>query len=390
MADLRNLGGAAPGAGAMLGLIRDKASTRAELVASTGLARSTVSQRMDALLSQGLVVPVGENASTGGRPPQTFAFNADAGVILVAGLGATHSTIAITNLAAEVLAEEPLEVSIADGPEPVMARVDEVFTRLLAEIGRTEARRPRRRRRRSRPRRVRDRHAGRATDHARLARLPARRAAARSLGRAGARRQRRQPHGPRRAVGRLPRLPAHAVREGRHGDRLRDHHRRPDPPRRARLGRGHRPHPRSGARRRPLPLRQPGLPRGRGRWRGDGARAGRRGDPDEERPRRRPPRPRGQAARDAGRAPGGARARRGPRGVGQLLQPGDHRHRRRHRPRRRAPPGRGARARLPAGGAARHAVAAHRALASSAITAASSAARSWSSSTSCRRRRSTG
>ena len=122
----------------MLGLIRDKASTRAELVASTGLARSTVSQRMDALLSQGLVVPVGENASTGGRPPQSFAFNADAGVILVAGLGATHSTIAITNLAAEVLAEEPLEVSIADGPEPVMAKVDDVFTRLLAELGRTE------------------------------------------------------------------------------------------------------------------------------------------------------------------------------------------------------------------------------------------------------------
>src|ERR1044072_5506403 len=138
MAELRTLGGAAPGAGAMLGLIRDKASTRAELVASTGLARSTVSQRMDALLSQGLVVPVGENASTGGRPPQTFAFNADAGVILVAGLGATHSTIAITNLAAEVLAQERLEVSIADGPESVMAKVDDVFTTLLAAIGRTE------------------------------------------------------------------------------------------------------------------------------------------------------------------------------------------------------------------------------------------------------------
>ena len=120
-------------------LICDKASTRAELVASTGLARSTVSQRMDALLSQGLVVPLGENASTGGRPPQTFAFNANAGVILVAGLGATHSTIAITNLAAEVLAEEPVEVAIADGPESVMARVDEVFVRLLAEIDRTEA-----------------------------------------------------------------------------------------------------------------------------------------------------------------------------------------------------------------------------------------------------------
>ena len=48
------------GAGAMLRLIRDgRASTRAELVALTGLARSTVAQRMDALLAQRLVVPAG-------------------------------------------------------------------------------------------------------------------------------------------------------------------------------------------------------------------------------------------------------------------------------------------------------------------------------------------
>ena len=60
-----------PGAGALLRLIRDgQASTRAELVALTGLARSTVAQRMDALLSQQLVVPAGGSVSTGGRPPQ--------------------------------------------------------------------------------------------------------------------------------------------------------------------------------------------------------------------------------------------------------------------------------------------------------------------------------
>src|ERR671917_1221687 len=71
------------GAGAMLRLIRDgRASTRAELVALTGLARSTVAQRMDALLAQRLVVPAGASASTGGRPPKTFAFNRNAGVVL--------------------------------------------------------------------------------------------------------------------------------------------------------------------------------------------------------------------------------------------------------------------------------------------------------------------
>ena len=100
------------------------------------------------------------------------------------------------------------------------------------------------------------------------------------------------------------------------------------------------------------------------------------GIPTKERPRRRAPRPRGparamQVVRQA------ARARRGARRLGQLLQPGDHRHRRRHRPRRRAPLGRRARAGLPARGAARHPVAAHRALPSSTTTAASSAPPRW-------------
>src|SRR3712207_8742959 len=82
-----------PGAGALLRLIRDgQASTRAELVALTGLARSTVAQRMDALLAQRLVVPAGASASTGGRPPKTFAFNRNAGVVLAADLRSEEHT----------------------------------------------------------------------------------------------------------------------------------------------------------------------------------------------------------------------------------------------------------------------------------------------------------
>src|SRR5918992_2254851 len=103
------------GAGALLRLIRDgRASTRAELVALTGLARSTVAQRMDSLLEQRLVIPAGASASTGGRPPQTFAFNRNAGAVLAADLGATHSRVAITDLAGDVLAETRADIPIAD------------------------------------------------------------------------------------------------------------------------------------------------------------------------------------------------------------------------------------------------------------------------------------
>jgi hypothetical protein len=55
-----------------------------ELIELTGLARSTVAGRVDALLASGLVVPSGEAASTGGRPPTRFAFNPAAKVVLAA------------------------------------------------------------------------------------------------------------------------------------------------------------------------------------------------------------------------------------------------------------------------------------------------------------------
>jgi predicted NBD/HSP70 family sugar kinase len=120
----------------VLRLIREgRASTRAEIVALTGLARSTVAQRLDALLAEGLVVPAGESASTGGRPPTVFEFNGAAGVILAADLGATHSRLAVTDLAGGVLAQAAEDVAIADGPEIVLGWLERCFDDLLAEAG---------------------------------------------------------------------------------------------------------------------------------------------------------------------------------------------------------------------------------------------------------------
>src|SRR4051795_5270745 len=128
------------GAGAMLRLIRDgRASTRAELVALTGLARSTVAQRMDALLAQRLVIPAGASASTGGRPPKTFAFNRNAGAVLAADLGATHSRVAVTDLAGDVIVQTRTDIPIADGPDKVMGWLEKTFDGLLKETGHTVA-----------------------------------------------------------------------------------------------------------------------------------------------------------------------------------------------------------------------------------------------------------
>ena len=121
----------------MLRLIRDgRARTHAELVELTGLSRSTVAQRVDSLLTRRLVVPAEPGASRGGRPPRTFAFNRDAGVVLAADLGATHSRVAITDMAGDVLAEAREDIPIASGPEVVLEWLEETFDALLKEVER--------------------------------------------------------------------------------------------------------------------------------------------------------------------------------------------------------------------------------------------------------------
>ena len=76
--------------GELLEVIRaGAAGTRTELVDVTGLSRSTVMQRLGALLAAGLVIEGPEAApSSGGRRPAALRFNERAGVVLAADLGA--------------------------------------------------------------------------------------------------------------------------------------------------------------------------------------------------------------------------------------------------------------------------------------------------------------
>ena len=120
-------------------IVAGQAKTRAELALITGLARSTISQRVDALVEQGWLVEAGEAPSTGGRRPTVLAFNRGAGVVLVADVGATHSRIAIADLAGTPLAEASGDLDVAAGPHTVLEWIHERFRDLLAEVGREES-----------------------------------------------------------------------------------------------------------------------------------------------------------------------------------------------------------------------------------------------------------
>ena len=105
------------------------------MASRTGLARSTIAQRIDILASHGLIREMGEAPSTGGRPPAVLGFNEDAGIVLAGDLGATHSRVAVADLGGEVLAETAADIEIAAGPEHVLAWVDTTFDRLLGDLG---------------------------------------------------------------------------------------------------------------------------------------------------------------------------------------------------------------------------------------------------------------
>ena len=79
-------------------ILRDgRARTRTELVELTGLARATLSVRLDPLLEQQWVIPYDESVASGGRPATAFAFNPAAKVVLAADLGVTRARLAVSD-----------------------------------------------------------------------------------------------------------------------------------------------------------------------------------------------------------------------------------------------------------------------------------------------------
>lgn len=101
----------------------------------TGLSRGVVAQRVAELVERGLLVEEGREQSTGGRPPRGLRFDADAGHLLLADLGATSVAVAISDLSGTIhsFVEEPAD--IAHGPEAILGRVEQLLARLRRKHG---------------------------------------------------------------------------------------------------------------------------------------------------------------------------------------------------------------------------------------------------------------
>jgi glucokinase-like ROK family protein len=114
--------------------VRDRrAKTRPELIAHTGLSRAVVTQRVSELFECGLLEEAELGLSTGGRAARILTFRSHIGCVLAAELGATSVTVALSDLAGEIIAIREEPGNIDSGPHVVLAHVQELFGALLEE-----------------------------------------------------------------------------------------------------------------------------------------------------------------------------------------------------------------------------------------------------------------
>lgn len=127
------------GPGAVLDLIRQTPGgmTKLELMRATGLSRTAVTQRVDALIEAGLLESASSTPGGRGRPADRFEVTRSRGVILVADTGATAARIAACDATGAVLTEELIDLDITAGPVPVLRLIDRTFLQHLKNIRKT-------------------------------------------------------------------------------------------------------------------------------------------------------------------------------------------------------------------------------------------------------------
>jgi predicted NBD/HSP70 family sugar kinase len=122
------------GPGAILALIRSgRAITRTQIMRTTGLSRSTVALRLDALLAAGYISAAALENSTGGRPPGSFQIDPAAGVMLLAAIGAGSMQLAVTDMHGALLARDQGAIDVAQGPQKVLGTIAARFDSLLVQ-----------------------------------------------------------------------------------------------------------------------------------------------------------------------------------------------------------------------------------------------------------------
>jgi glucokinase len=124
----------------ILKLLRDFGScSRADLVRASGLSAPTVTNVVKDLLQKGLVEPLGEGESSGGRPPDMIRFRAERGCLLAVQISSASLSFLLTDLNGIEL--EACKLPLTDcstTPAAVCGRIEKELKLLLRKQKKTQ------------------------------------------------------------------------------------------------------------------------------------------------------------------------------------------------------------------------------------------------------------
>src|ERR1700760_3399259 len=117
----------------VLKLLRETGScSKADLVRASGLSAPTITNVVGDLLAAGLIKPLGEGESNGGRPPDMIAFKAERGCVLAVKITADTLSFLLADLNGKEL--DTYEIALANRkttPDAICVLIGEEVRRLL-------------------------------------------------------------------------------------------------------------------------------------------------------------------------------------------------------------------------------------------------------------------
>jgi glucokinase len=117
----------------VLKLLRESGScSKADLVRASGLSAPTITNVVGDLLAAGLIKPLGEGESNGGRPPDMISFKAERGCVLAVKLTADSLSFLLVDLNGHAL--DTHEIPLADRkttPDAICNYIGEEVRRVL-------------------------------------------------------------------------------------------------------------------------------------------------------------------------------------------------------------------------------------------------------------------
>ncbi|MCW2870848.1 MAG: hypothetical protein JWL99_2168 [Streptomyces oryziradicis] len=124
------------GPGRILELITTgQARTRSALAQVSGLSRSTVGQRLDALFAADLIREGDEYLPSRGRPSRMLQLNHSAVLMIGVDIGEERTRIAVTDLNTNILVDRVERLALGEGPDVLLDKITTTVRDMIDQAG---------------------------------------------------------------------------------------------------------------------------------------------------------------------------------------------------------------------------------------------------------------